>query len=87
MITTNARTTDPVSRQAEFKKGDLVTFNAYKGEVIPARVIECLGVNEASGLHVYRLEGADKSKRLQTITSGSSIRESVNFVEPGEFGW
>ena len=62
----------------EFKRGDTVTFNAYEGESITARVVEV--VNESPAR--YRLEGL--SKRLITITTGICIRESNLFVEPGE---
>lgn len=66
----------------EFRRGDKVTFHAYKHEQIPAVVVECISRNKEQ---CYRLEG--DGKPLVTITSGRSIRESKFFVEPGEFQW
>lgn len=66
----------------EFKRGDSVTFHAYKNEQIPAVVVECISRNKEQ---CYRLEG--EGKPLVTITSGRSIRESKNFVEPSEWSW
>lgn len=65
----------------EFKRGDKVTFHAYKHEQIPAKVVERFNHGEPT----YRLEG--DGKPLVTITSGRSIRESKHFIEPGEFVW
>lgn len=66
----------------EFKRGDKVTFNAYKQEQIPATVVECISRNKEQ---CYRLEG--DGKPLVTITSARSIRESKHFVEPSEWSW
>lgn len=63
-----------------FNIGDEVTFNAFHGEFITAKIVEKLP--EAK----YRLEGINKP--LTSITSGRSIVES-NFykVPPEKFEW
>lgn len=66
----------------EFKRGDKVTFHAFKDEKIPATV---LAVYHHGAEPTYRLEG--DGKPLVTITSGRSICESKYFIEPGEFVW
>lgn len=71
---------------SEFKKGDLVTFNAFQSEEIPARVVDVLSV-DSTGLIRYQLEGAEKAKPLTSFTTGRSIKQSAYFVEPGEFVW
>lgn len=65
---------------SEFKKGDEVTFNAFYGESIAAKVT---GITMDGR---YHLEGVNKP--LVSITSGRCIRESKDFVEPKEkFEW
>lgn len=61
-------------RKTEFVKGDVVTFNAYHDEEIPAKVIDV----KQDGR--YMLEGV--SKPLISITSGRSIMESSEYVKP-----
>lgn len=70
-------------RGFEFERGDVVTFNAYRGEEITAKVLEVLSYLDDPK---YRLEGI--SKGLVTITSGRCIIESSHYIKPPiKFDW
>ena len=69
--------------KAEFKAGDLVTFNPY-GKATPARVLEIVPCNKVTFAKdddrvFYRLTGANPRQSLVTITTGKSIVESIYF--------
>lgn len=70
----------------EFNVGDAVTFNAYKGRVIKAKVLEVLdhfSFFREDFRTSYRLSGIDAP--LISICTGQSIRESKYFKEPTDY--